>query len=368
MKKLVLFAILFIATNNLLNAQIDSGLIAKFSFNDQNTLDESTVGNDATGYNLTPATDRFGAPDKAYAFKDSSYMTLPNGILNIYKLSISVWFKTESNEGAIVGHQSSAAGTTPSQYVPIAYVVDTDSTLNAAFWNGGTGNTNNTNLTVNDGEWHHLVIVGGNASQSVYLDNVLTGTRTGYSILSSMIYAQFGTAYVAGGWPGNGTGYSYFDGSLDDIRIYDRVISAADVDSLFNETVQLVESITVTGQGGNSTITTIGGSLQMEAAILPLNAHNDAYTWSVTNGTGSATISVAGLLTASADGTVTVTATANDDSGETGTKTITISNQTTNPGTGINDLAFENVSVFPNPTNRIINLNISETLSSIRIM
>ena len=35
---------------------------------------------------------------------------------------------------------------------------------------------------------------------------------------------------------------------------------------------------------------------------------------------------------------------------------------------GINDLAFENISVYPNPTNGIVNLNISETLSSIRIM
>ncbi|MGB1019179.1 MAG: T9SS type A sorting domain-containing protein [Chitinophagales bacterium] len=35
---------------------------------------------------------------------------------------------------------------------------------------------------------------------------------------------------------------------------------------------------------------------------------------------------------------------------------------------GINDISFENVSVYPNPTNGIINLNVSETLSSVRIM
>lgn len=104
MKKILLFAVLFIATNNVLNAQIDSGLIAKFSFNNQNTLDKSTIGNDATGFYLTAVTDRFGAPNKAFAFKDSSYMTLPNVMLNEYKLSISVWFKTESNQGAILGN------------------------------------------------------------------------------------------------------------------------------------------------------------------------------------------------------------------------------------------------------------------------
>ncbi|MGB0886446.1 MAG: T9SS type A sorting domain-containing protein, partial [Chitinophagales bacterium] len=35
---------------------------------------------------------------------------------------------------------------------------------------------------------------------------------------------------------------------------------------------------------------------------------------------------------------------------------------------GINDLAFENISVYPNPTNGIINLNVSEELSTIKIM
>jgi uncharacterized protein YjdB len=95
-----------------------------------------------------------------------------------------------------------------------------------------------------------------------------------------------------------------------------------------NPTV-LVTSITVTGQGGATTITTQGGTLQMLEAILPANATNQTVTWSVANGTGSATISAAGLLTATGNGTVTVTATAADGSGITGTKVITISNQST---------------------------------------
>ena len=91
--------------------------------------------------------------------------------------------------------------------------------------------------------------------------------------------------------------------------------------------ISLVNSITVQGQAGASTITTPGGTLQMEADVLPVNADDDTYIWSVANGTGSATISTSGLLTAVADGTVTVTATANDNSGTTGTEEITISNQ-----------------------------------------
>lgn len=65
----------------------------------------------------------------------------------------------------------------------------------------------------------------------------------------------------------------------------------------------------------------------MVATVTPAEASNKAVTWSVENGTGKATISSTGLLTAVADGTVTVKATAKDGSGVIGTTTITISNQ-----------------------------------------
>jgi uncharacterized protein YjdB len=89
----------------------------------------------------------------------------------------------------------------------------------------------------------------------------------------------------------------------------------------------LVTGITVTGAGDATTITTDNGTLQMSAAVLPADATDKTVTWSVTNGTGSATISDSGLLTAVTDGTVTVVATANDGSGIKGELEITISGQ-----------------------------------------
>ena len=48
-------------------------------------------------------------------------------------------------------------------------------------------------------------------------------------------------------------------------------------------------------------------------------------TWSVSNGTGTATIdATSGLLTAGTAGTVTVTATAKDGSAKTGTLQVTV--------------------------------------------
>jgi uncharacterized protein YjdB len=68
----------------------------------------------------------------------------------------------------------------------------------------------------------------------------------------------------------------------------------------------------------------IGGTLQLEASVLPLNVTNSSVTWHVYGNTGNAIISQSGFLTAIGIGTVTVEARANDGSGIVGNKVITI--------------------------------------------
>src|SRR5690606_30048022 len=73
-----------------------------------------------------------------------------------------------------------------------------------------------------------------------------------------------------------------------------------------------VSAITVQGQGGATSVLS-GATLQMLATVTPSNATNPTVTWSVTNGTGSATINATtGVLTGVNPGTVTVCATATD--------------------------------------------------------
>ncbi len=88
-----------------------------------------------------------------------------------------------------------------------------------------------------------------------------------------------------------------------------------------------ITAISVSGTGGATTITSDKGTLQLSAVITPSNATDKTVTWSIENGTGQATISDSGLVTAISNGTVTAKATANDGSGVFGTLTLTISNQ-----------------------------------------
>lgn len=84
-----------------------------------------------------------------------------------------------------------------------------------------------------------------------------------------------------------------------------------------------VASIVVTGAGGAVTVVD-GATLQMTATVTPSNATDPTVTWSVINGTGTATINGSGLLSATSPGTVTVVATANDAAGVVGTLQITV--------------------------------------------
>ena len=104
----------------------------------------------------------------------------------------------------------------------------------------------------------------------------------------------------------------------------------------FTNPVILVTSISVYGDGNATTITTDGDSLQMHADVLPANASNPTVTWSVINGTATATISDSGMLyatgTPAGNGTVWVKASAIDGSGVTDSIEITISNQGSTSG------------------------------------
>jgi len=129
-------------------------------------------------------------------------------------------------------------------------------------------------------------------------------------------------------------------------------------------TTELVTSILVQGQGGNSTISVLNGTLQMEATILPSNATDGSYTWTVINVTGTATIDANGVLSASTNGTVAVTATANDGSGVTGSAVITISHQSA----GIKVLEKQSITVFPNPTSGQVTFKANEKIRNIVLL
>ncbi len=87
------------------------------------------------------------------------------------------------------------------------------------------------------------------------------------------------------------------------------------------------ETLTINTQGDVlPEITTNGGTLQLEAVVLPEDA-SQSVVWTVTEGSDFATIDENGLVTATGNGSVTVTATSSVDGTVSNTITITVSGQ-----------------------------------------
>jgi hypothetical protein len=100
------------------------------------------------------------------------------------------------------------------------------------------------------------------------------------------------------------------------------------VQFVINSSPPVAVTAVQTGTQGNvpATISTNGGTLQMEATVLPANA-NQTVSWSLTPGTGDASISPTGLVTAIANGTVWAKAMSTQDTTIQDSLLITITNQ-----------------------------------------
>ncbi len=93
--------------------------------------------------------------------------------------------------------------------------------------------------------------------------------------------------------------------------------------TILNQVVAIA-GITITGEGGATTVDIKEGALQMIATIFPSYATDESVVWSVINGSGQAAISETGLLTGMSPGDVIVIASAADGSGIIGELTVTI--------------------------------------------
>ena len=113
-----------------------------------------------------------------------------------------------------------------------------------------------------------------------------------------------------------------------------------------------VNSIEITvANNAAAIITTNGGTLQLNAVILPENS-NQNVVWSVISGNEIATIDSNGLVTATNNGTATIQAVSTENNAVSDTIEITVSGQTL----GIDNFNTTDLIIYPNPANTVITL------------
>ncbi len=208
---------------------INQGVVACYPFTG-NARDESGNGNNASIVNANLTVDRFGTPNRAYQFNGaSSYIEIPNSVsLQSPTTNISFSFWAQINNWRVSGLVNytpilcKATSTGAGQYRAMVRSDGAYAMTNGLSWNAVVGST--TNLST----WYFFTITVSNDTLRYYRNGVLLGFAVGPTA-----YTLNNTTPLRLGRNDFNT-LAFFNGRLDEVRVYGRTISAAEVLKLYN--------------------------------------------------------------------------------------------------------------------------------------
>ena len=193
-----------------------------------NAQDASSNGNDATrATNVTYVAGKIGAFAAEFSGKTNSYIAIPRSISNSF--TITCWVKTTATAGA--GQWWTGEGIVDGEVAGPANDFGLVLVGNAAGFGIGTPDTTITSTTpINDGQWHHLAAMWDSFSgqMQLYVDGGLQTTTIGPTgTRSAPPSLRLGSLQP---------GYSYgcLAGTIDDVRLFGRTLSAAEVIGTMN--------------------------------------------------------------------------------------------------------------------------------------
>jgi len=233
MKKQIklLLALLFLQCLTVTVLLAQKGLIAYYPFNG-NAHDETGNGYNGTVYGATLTDDRFGNPKSAYNFDGKNDKIVigkePNfPSWNIY--AVSLWFL---NDGG--GDHSNGYGQkilSKAQYYTDFHLSIYFTNGSLIWWSaqGGFNSVTDSSQDYRDSQWHHVVLNKKSPSNGdIWVDGVLQNS-------SNDLQAVFNNEDLVIGFTTHSDGYQrkYFSGKIDDIRIYNRVLSESEISDLF---------------------------------------------------------------------------------------------------------------------------------------
>ena len=233
---------LYQTTKSPATVDLKNGLVACYPFNG-NAFDETKNGHNGTVNGATLTTDRFGKANSSYSFDGNSFIQLanPNDFKN-NNFTYSAWVN-------IPVEPSSASYLNAYSVISIGngqvmhFVNRPEEGL---VWGFTTYNDQNIGYDVNPSStakttlntWHHFVISRSATQAKIYVDGVLIATATSPSP-STATYVSSNPAVVYQATIGtrpDENNIQFFNGSIDDIYIYNRVITPEEVIALFQST------------------------------------------------------------------------------------------------------------------------------------
>ena len=204
---------------------LQDGVVAFYPFSD-GSLDDFSGNN----YNLTNSTsaiagmDRDGNPNCAFSFNQDNddFLFYDNPIflndLPATGFSISLWYKSNevTDDYAVLISRDN-----------VNNCVNTYGQWSIRFINMVFTTGINGYLTVsrsNANEWQHLVMTSNNDNLSFYRNGLLEQSTTEVFCTNPNPTINSGSLFLG----------KFYDGSIDDVIIYDRILTSAEVTQLYN--------------------------------------------------------------------------------------------------------------------------------------
>jgi len=217
-------------------ASLNQGLVAYFPFNG-NAQDESEYQNNSIVNEATLAQDRFGNENSSYYFNGlNSYIEIPdcNHLQFENIATLCLWVKipenTNTNDVIISKYKSD----TPDED-GYGIMLDTESNLKTMIKPGNNATFDNLKASFENYEtWTFLCMVIRNDQKLLfYIDGekVYESENLLQSFVGSTQSLLLGAAHY---YNGQISPYSYYKGYIDDIRIYNRPLSEAEINDLYS--------------------------------------------------------------------------------------------------------------------------------------
>ncbi len=200
---------------------LNTELIAYYPF-DGNANDESGGGNTVEVQGTTLTTDRFGNVDKALLFNGSSdrIETITPVAINPTQHSISAWIKMASYH---YYHYETVVASEAYRFS-----VTWGGAIHGDWTDGGSYVEFQSPDVLSTDRWYHVSLTRDGTVERLYVNGQLCFETNGVSVSRPTSRFQIG----ADGVSGIG-GTDWFEGAMDDVRIYNRALSASEVAQLY---------------------------------------------------------------------------------------------------------------------------------------
>ena len=235
--KITLIILLFLFS---LRTIAQSNLIGCYPL-DNNSNDNSGNNHHGTGYNLTPASDRFSNPNHAYHFSGvNSGVIINDSAFHLNSYTYSIWCNLASLPSVGFYYCVMSIGGGAADQVLLVGNNSTFGHIGFGFgsWDSTGGNAYYYMGTLpNINQWYHVVITRDNDTMKLYVNNILIG---------------FDTTGVNAGYMGNPHTFSIgtridtlsqnFVGDIDDVKVIDHVLTIAEI-ALLDSTCNLFTNV-----------------------------------------------------------------------------------------------------------------------------